>query len=150
MSGSFDVSQPHHQPKQPMSKGKKIAIGGGIAAVLLALTQVGKGGDDTRAASTPTFQDSTTTVINTTVVPAGPKTSFGPGIYLVNKQIVPGTYQSQGGSNCYYERRSDSSGDFDGIISNEWSTDHSPQIVTIDPTDVAFKSSGCGPWTKMT
>lgn len=156
MTNPYDIPAPHQATiptKKPMSTGKKVGIGAVSAIVLIAIGSAMGGGDKEPAANVTTFPNSTATVaaasIPTTTVKAGPKTSFGPGIYLVGSQIVAGQYQSPGGSNCYFERRSNTSSDFDGIITNEWSTDHSQQIVTIDPTDVAFKSSGCGQWIRM-
>jgi hypothetical protein len=158
MNQNYDIPPQHMaqvQPKQKMSTGAKVGIG--VAAVLgLGLVaNLANGGDpSTTATSTTAMVPSTaTTVVTAPSVTVGvevAKTSFGPGTYLVGRQIEAGTYQAPGGSNCYFERRSDTSSDLDGIIANEWSTDKSQQIVTIDPTDVAFKSSGCGRWTKMT
>jgi hypothetical protein len=76
-----------------------------------------------------------------------PKTSFGEGTYLVNTEIAPGTYKTTGGSNCYYERLSGTSGEFDDIITNDNPTGQA--IVTIQSSDVAFNSSGCADWEKI-
>jgi hypothetical protein len=79
-------------------------------------------------------------------------TSFKPlmeipaeGIYAVGQQIAPGTYTSTSSSDsCYWERLSDFSGTFDGIIANDFA--EGQQIVTIESTDVGFSTSGCGKW----
>lgn len=76
-----------------------------------------------------------------------PKTSFGSGTFLVNSQIIPGTYQTTGGNGCYYERLSGTSGSFEEIIANE--NPSGQAIVTIASTDAAFKSARCGTWTKI-
>lgn len=73
-----------------------------------------------------------------------PKTTFGDGTYLVNKDIQPGTYRNSGGSSCYYERLSGLGGGLDDIISNE--NAQGPAIVNIAPSDMAFKSNRCGTW----
>jgi hypothetical protein len=73
-----------------------------------------------------------------------PKTSFGDGTYLVNKDIQAGTYRTQGGSGCYWERRSDSGGDLDGIIANENASGQA--VVSIAASDAAFKTQRCGTW----
>lgn len=73
-----------------------------------------------------------------------PKTSFGNGTFLVNSEIQPGTYKTEGGSSCYYERLSGTSGTFDDIIANE--NPDGQAIVTIASTDAAFKSQDCGTW----
>ncbi|MCI0559086.1 MAG: hypothetical protein MN733_11365, partial [Nitrososphaera sp.] len=56
--------------------------------------------------------------------PAGdyPQT-IEPGMYLLGRDIQPGTYQGQAGADistsCYWVRLSDVSGDFDAIIAND-------------------------------
>jgi hypothetical protein len=76
-------------------------------------------------------------------------TEFGDGLYLVGKDIAPGTYKSSGGSSYggYWERLSGLSGQFDDIIANgnpEGST-----IVEVKEGDVAFSTSGNLTWTKI-
>jgi len=94
------------------------------------------------AKPTPTI---TATVTYTPPPPPGPKTTFDDGTYLVNTDIQPGTYKSDGPGECYWARLSDASGSLDAIIANDIST--GPAVVTIAASDVAFKSSGCGTWT---
>ncbi|OBH08800.1 hypothetical protein [Mycobacterium sp. E3247] len=75
----------------------------------------------------------------------GPKTSIDKdGIYNVGTDIVPGIYSSGGPVNngtCYWKRTGNPDGN---IIDNSMSK--KPQVVQIDPTDKAFKTSGCQPW----
>ena len=78
--------------------------------------------------------------------PEGPKTTFGSGTYQVNIDIASGTYAAPGGSNCYWERLSGLSGDFDDIITNDW-TQGGQVYVTIQASDMGFKTDGCGQWT---
>lgn len=78
--------------------------------------------------------------------PAGPKTTFASGTYQVNIDIAPGTYVAPGGSNCYWERLSGLSGEFEDVITNDW-TQGGQVYVTIQTSDVAFKTDGCGEWT---
>jgi hypothetical protein len=57
---------------------------------------------------------------------------------------VPGTYSSGGpvaNGTCYWKRTANPDG---AIIDNAMSK--KPQVVQIDPTDKAFKTSGCEPW----
>ncbi|NGP08428.1 hypothetical protein G6038_23710 [Rhodococcus sp. 14C212] len=75
------------------------------------------------------------------------KSTFGNGMHLVGRDINAGTYRTAGGSNCYWERLSGTSGEFDDIITNDNVSGAS--VVTISSSDVAFKSSGCGTWTKI-
>ena len=71
-------------------------------------------------------------------------TSFGDGVYAVGIDISPGTYSTQGGSNCYWERDSDLTGASNSIITND--TPSGPVTVTIASTDKGFKTEGCGTW----
>jgi len=74
-----------------------------------------------------------------------PKTSIDKdGIYNVGSDIVPGIYSSGGpldNGTCYWKRMGNPDGN---IIDNSMSK--KPQVVQIDPTDKAFKTSGCQPW----
>jgi hypothetical protein len=76
---------------------------------------------------------------------AGPKTTIDKdGIYNVGADIAPGIYSSGGpvaNGTCYWKRTGNPDGN---IIDNSMSK--KPQVVQIDPTDKAFKTSGCQPW----
>jgi hypothetical protein len=75
----------------------------------------------------------------------GPKTTIDKdGIYAVGTDIAPGTYSSGGPVNngtCYWKRTANPGG---ALIDNAMTK--KPQVVQIDPTDQAFKTSGCQPW----
>lgn len=65
------------------------------------------------------------------------------GLYAVGTDVVPGVYASGGprdGGTCYWKRV----GADDAVLQNALTKQ--PQIVAIEPTDVAFKTSGCQPW----
>ncbi len=68
----------------------------------------------------------------------------GDGIYLVGKDINPGTYRNGGTSGCYWKRSSGTSGDFGEILAN--GNESGPAVVTIESSDVAFTSKRCGQW----
>ena len=76
-----------------------------------------------------------------------PKTTFGDGTYLVNKDIAPGRYRTEGSSSCYYERLRDTSGEFSAIITND--NPQGPAVVTIAASDAAFTSKRCGIWSAI-
>lgn len=81
--------------------------------------------------------------------PAAAEGSIGNGVHVVGVDIEPGTYRTDGPSDdamgfCYWARLSDTSGEFDSIITN--GAPMGPATVTIDPSDGAFDSSGCQPW----
>src|ERR1700752_4855766 len=77
---------------------------------------------------------------------AGPVTTIDPGTWGVGDGIEAGTYRTTGSDSsdvpyCYWERLRNTSGELDAIIAND--VVQGPAIVTIAPTDVAFKTSGC-------
>lgn len=78
--------------------------------------------------------------------PGGSATSIDhDGLFIVGTDIQPGNYASAGpveGGTCYWKRMADLHGG--DIIDNAFSK--KPQVITIDPTDKAFKTSGCQPW----
>ncbi len=79
--------------------------------------------------------------------PAAPASTFGEGTHRVGVDIAPGTYRSPGGDLCYWERQASfGSGDVEDIIANEISTG-GQVVVTIEPSDMGFKTSGCGTFT---
>jgi hypothetical protein len=88
-----------------------------------------------------------TATVTVTTVPT-PKVAFPDGTYRVGADVQPGTYQGVAASNsCYWERLKGFGGTLDEIIANYFGT--GPTIVTISPSDVGFRSSGCGGWTKI-
>jgi hypothetical protein len=71
----------------------------------------------------------------------------GDGTYLVNKEVMPGTYRNSGASGCYWERVSGLSGTNSDIIANDNAS--GPAVVTIESSDVAFVTKRCGEWDKI-
>ncbi|MGC3905692.1 hypothetical protein ACYB2S_13715 [Corynebacterium variabile] len=81
----------------------------------------------------------------TTPTPSDPvRSSFRDGTHAVGTDIQPGTYRSSGSDMCYWERLSGFGGQLEDIIAN--GNPSGQAIVTIAPTDVAFKSQRCGTW----
>jgi hypothetical protein len=77
--------------------------------------------------------------------PAPKKTMDHDGTYSVGTDIVAGTYSSAGpvgSGTCYWKRMDGPNGS--DIIDNAMSK--KPQVVRIEPSDKAFKTSGCQPW----
>lgn len=72
---------------------------------------------------------------------------FTPGLKLVGVDIEPGTYRSEGGSLCYWERLSGLTGEFSDIITND--AGGIDPVVQILDTDVAFESTRCGDWVRL-
>ena len=94
------------------------------------------------AAPSTVVQTQTATV--TAQALAGPKATIKEGISLVGVDVQPGTYRSDNPS-CYFARLSGTSGELDDIIANG----NGATVVTIDPSDNAFESRRCSPWTQV-
>ena len=73
--------------------------------------------------------------------------TIGDGVWAVGVQLPAGRYRSTGGSSCYWERMKTFSGGVDSIADNENTS--TPTVADIAPTDVGFKSQGCGTWSKI-
>jgi hypothetical protein len=117
------------------------------AALLLA----GCGASTTTATTTVTVHATVTeTVTYTPPPPPGPKTTIDEdGTYAVGTDIVPGTYRTAGRGmdgepDCYWARLR--SLDTHDIINNNNSP--GPQIVEVQPSDIAFLTQNCLPWQK--
>jgi hypothetical protein len=93
----------------------------------------------------PTKATTTYAVAPTAIAtPSGPKSAIETdGTYLVGSDILPGIYRTTGGSNCYWARLS--SLNTSDIINNNNSS--GPQVVEILPTDRAFLTENCQPWS---
>jgi len=75
-----------------------------------------------------------------------PAAAFGDGTYRLADGFPPGTYRTLGSAEaCYWERLRGFSGHPSDIIANDISTQ--PMTVTVEPSDAAFRVSGCGIWT---
>lgn len=81
----------------------------------------------------------------TAPAPTPGASTFGPGTHLVGRDIQPGLYTTTVDGYCYWERLSGTSGDFDDIIANDF-TSGARVYVQILATDVAFFSDDCGTW----
>jgi hypothetical protein len=75
-------------------------------------------------------------------------TQFGPGQYLVGRDIAPGRYYSDPAYGCYWERQSGLSGSLADIIANDFVGFDSLQVVVdVRSTDLAFQADAeCGTW----
>jgi hypothetical protein len=75
------------------------------------------------------------------------QTYFPDGAWTVESDVMPaGTYTSSGGPHCNWQRERDSNFNQASIIAFGLPDAHA--IVTIEPTDVAFWTHGCGWWTR--
>jgi hypothetical protein len=71
--------------------------------------------------------------------------TFGSGTFEVGSQIEAATYRAAGGTDCYWARLSGLGGNGTDIIASDDTM--GPAIVTIEPSDAAFESDGCGTWS---
>lgn len=78
----------------------------------------------------------------------GPKaTTFdGTGMYRVGVDIAPGTYSAVG-TGGYWERLSNATGNFEGILAND--NVDGKTTVTIKPTDKFFSTNRFDEWVKV-
>jgi endonuclease YncB( thermonuclease family) len=86
-------------------------------------------------------------------VSAPTASTVGDGTWVVGSDIPSGTYRTTGPSEegvvkmCIWSRRKDTSGEVRSVIATDIA--QGPTTVTIKPTDGAFESRGCAPWTKL-
>ena len=78
----------------------------------------------------------------------GPQTTFGPGQYLVGTDIAAGSYYTDPGGGCYWERLRGLGGTVSDIIAKEFIGHNAGQeVVDILPSDLAFGTrAACGTW----
>lgn len=86
-------------------------------------------------------------VLDSGQVRADPNAPFGEGIYVVGRDVSPGTWRTEAGDRCYLARLSGFGRTIDDIITND--NPRGSVIVTIDASDAGFEASGCGQWTKV-
>lgn len=126
----------------------------GVGALVIILCVLGAavsglfgplgGSDDTAtAASSP----GTTTSVHT------PVTQFGDGQYLVNRDIVAGTYETtvpQGSPGCTWERNSTTDGTASSVLEAGVGQVGEKIAVDVKETDKVFQTRGCGTWVRST
>lgn len=80
-----------------------------------------------------------------------PNTVPGDGTFLVGTkagQVRPGVYQTAAGESCYWERLSDLSGEYTGLLMNGGFR-KGQKLVQVEQGDYAFSSQNCGTWTAV-
>jgi hypothetical protein len=77
-----------------------------------------------------------------------PARAFGPGTYIIGRDIGAGRFFSDPRSGCYWERLSGLGGTLDDILANQFlGFDALQEIVDIRGNDHAFKATAdCGNW----
>lgn len=96
----------------------------------------------------------TTGAVTTAAKPTGPvDTITVDGTYEVNIDVNAGTWKATVPSDslgCYWEREKDETGSMDSILANDTVSAGGHATVTIKKSDKAFKTQGCGTWTRTT
>lgn len=117
----------------------------GVAALTGACGQGAQAGQALAGAATP--------AASAQAAPAAPDPAagIGPGEWLVGVDVEPGTYRSAGpvedGDYCMWSRKDAAGvGPLDNILASDGSYDAGQMLVTIEPTDVVFRTKGCSPF----
>lgn len=98
-------------------------------------------------AAAPAPATTRTVTVTRTVTPAPLATVPGEGTYLVGVDMAPGVWRAAAttADSCYWARLS--STDTGDIIDNNNTS--GPVVLTIRKTDVAFETSGCAEWRRV-
>ncbi|GAA3925224.1 hypothetical protein GCM10022244_38420 [Streptomyces gulbargensis] len=148
-------------PRRKVLSHAAAALGGLLVGVLIGV--VGSRGGTADAPSltqtvtaTPQTAQTPETTAESQAATGTPKKNTTPiagipgdGVFLVGKDIQPGTYRSDGKDNalCYWARLSDTTGELEDTIAS--GNAKGQTIVKIDTSDKAFQSSDCKPWQKI-
>jgi len=68
----------------------------------------------------------------------------GDGIYIVGTDIMPGTWRSTGGEDCYWARLSGFTRNPEELVAND--IVNAATTVIVRPDDVGFETVRCGAW----
>lgn len=144
-----------------VAAGRGLAIWGLILGLLAALAGIGRSSGSEAARPSSASTTSTTTAnaapARATQQPAAslpPGAIPGDGTFLVGTEVQPGTYRSTGAKEGFFEfcswtRLRDTTGNSGSTIAFGTANANEPMIVTIQPSDAAFKTSGCEPFVKI-
>jgi len=121
-----------------------LAVGSASATSTPPTTLATTASPPTTAAATPVAPTTSTAPPTTAPAPKG----LRDGTFVVGTDIEPGTYRSTSTANCYWARLRNFSGTGNDVIAN-WFMTSGSVIVTIEATDVGFKSERCGPWVRI-
>jgi hypothetical protein len=129
-----------------MSRNLKKTAGAFTLAAAVAITATGCQVDKS-ASGSGSAKNAVSTKAAVGAKSATPK-GIGNGTLIVGKDIQPGTYKALATDELggYWERDKDTSGSTDSILANDDVDQGDQAVVTILPTDKAFKSSGMGGW----
>lgn len=124
-----------------------------VLAALAAVLVSGCGGAATPAAEPAAPAPAPAAAPSAVVTPTAPE-GIGPGEWLVGVDVEPGTYRSAGpdedGGYCMWSRKDAAgAGALDNIIASDGSYDAAQMLVTIEESDVVFRTRGCEPFERV-
>lgn len=130
------------------------AVIGLVIGIVIGSSGSGSSGSSAPATATapaPAQDKATPAAPAPAPVPAKPA-GIGDGTHTVPGEVQPGTYRTDGPADsivplCTWERLRNTSGEPSAMITI--GTSQGPATVTIAPSDGAFQTSGCKPWTKV-
>ena len=79
-------------------------------------------------------------------------TRFDDGLWLVGRDIVPGTYQATvpaTSAGCTWERAASADGTLSSTLESGAGDPGVQVVVAIKATDAVFRSHACGPWVQI-
>lgn len=126
-------------------------VGAGVVAVVVVGAQIARNSPDRPAPSRPAAAaPAPASQPTAAALPAG---QIGPGVWFVGTDVQPGTYRSSGPAEadryCMWSRHDTTEGGpMDGIIASDGTFDAGQMVVTIEPGDALFRTSGCAPWER--
>ncbi|HEX6873851.1 MAG TPA: hypothetical protein VF163_22340 [Micromonosporaceae bacterium] len=84
-------------------------------------------------------------------LPTGPAQQVDDGQYLVQRDILPGTYTATvpaGSAGCTWERNASTDGTASSVLESGQGSTGERIVVNIKDTDKVFQSQGCGIWQR--
>lgn len=148
------MSNQHQPPKKRRSAWTWIlATLGAIVGVFIVLGIIAASTNQVSTSSSDTSASETAEVAaETPAKPTGPARSMSDGVYQVGVDVQAGRYKTAGPSadapipNCYWQRATDDSGEFESIIAN--GNVQGPGSLSIKKGEFVEMSGGCK-WTKV-
>ncbi|HEY9354210.1 MAG TPA: hypothetical protein VIP28_13200 [Nocardioides sp.] len=144
------------KPPGPIRRNAHLLIAGGIALLIgavvgyvLYVEATATRAADATAVAQPTAQPGPPVPQRKPVEKSPPVAEVvpGDGTWLIGREIKRGTYQTAGGTSCYWSRLANLSGELEAVTANGFR--NGPQVVALGPDDVAFVSQGCPRWVMV-
>lgn len=158
---------PQWMPPPPPPKKRRVwpwVVGGIIALPIIGSALSSNSGSAQRSTTTPTYSAPTYSTGGTMpavatqpapqAAPAGPKTTFGDGTWVVGEDIVAGTYKSNGAKQgmfelCSVTTHSDENADSDKTLDWKTANANEPIRLKVAGNVKSVKASGCEDFVKV-